>query len=172
MAPSAADRHASRFEPRLAVTVGARAALRGLDVDGTADRIELGERRQTTLVELHRGDRADGGDELTRGHARRTRLQRRDRIGNREDVLERRVPPGPVADEHDVIVRVDEAGNDRPAFEVHDGESSAAPNDVVADGGKAAVPNEDLGDDATGAIHRVDAPVDEGRDRVHRSAAV
>ena len=53
------NRHASRFEPGLAFTVGACATLRGLEVDGTAHRIELGERGQTALVELHGRDRSD-----------------------------------------------------------------------------------------------------------------
>ena len=55
-----------------------------------------------------------------RGTLRAARLQRRDRVGNREDVLERRVPPGPVADQHDVVVRVDDAGDDRSSPEVDD----------------------------------------------------
>ena len=101
------------------------------------------------------------GDELTRGNARRTCLQGSDRIGNREDVLERRVPSGPVADEDDVVVRVDDAGNDGPAFEVHDRQTAAAPNNVVADRGNPAVADENLRHDLAGAVHRVDPPVDE-----------
>ena len=81
----------------------------------------------------------------------RARLQRRDRVGNREDVLERRVPPGPVADEDDVVVGVDDAGDDGPAAKVHDAQTAAAPDDVVADGGKAAVADQHLRDDAARA---------------------
>ena len=68
-------RYASRFEPGLAFTVGTCATLCGLEVDRTAHRVELGERGQTALVELHCRDRSDRRDELTRGYARRTRLQ-------------------------------------------------------------------------------------------------
>jgi hypothetical protein len=76
-------------------------------------------------------------------------------------VLERRVPSGPVADEDDVIVGVDDAGNDGPAFEVHDRQAAAAPNNVVANRDNPAVANENLRHDLAGAVHRMDPPVDE-----------
>ena len=159
MAPSAADRHALGFEPRLAGAVGARAALRGLDVDGrstASSSVSVGSRRSVNCFA------AIGPTVVTNSPARnvrRTRLQRRDRFGNREDVFERRVPAGPVADEDDVVVGVDDAGNDGPALEV-DPLRAAAP-DAVAGLREAPAPSRAPRDDAAACVHRVDSAVDE-----------
>ena len=99
---------ALRLEPRLALAVRPRAALRRLKIDGTVHRVEFGQVRQASLVELHRGDGADSRDELSCRDTRAASLQLRHRVGNGEHVLERRVPPGPVADEDDVVVGVDD----------------------------------------------------------------
>ena len=69
-----------------------------------------------------------------------------DRIRNREDVLERRVPSGPVADKHDVVVRVDNAGNDRLPHQID--RLTLSRRDVIADCGEAAVADQHLRDDA------------------------
>src|SRR5262245_25159000 len=76
-------------------------------------------------------------------------------------MLERCVPPGPVADQDDVVVGIDDAGNDGSAFEVANRQPAAASNDVVADRGDPAIADENLRDDLAGAIHRMDPAVDE-----------
>ena len=53
----------------------------------------------------------------SRGTSAAARLQFRNRIGNREDVLERRVPSRTVANQDNVVVRIDDAGNDRSSAE-------------------------------------------------------
>src|SRR5439155_15450409 len=83
----------------------------------------------------------------------------RNGVGDREHVLERRVPSGPVADEDDVVVGVDDAGDDGLAFEVNTPRSAGG--HVVADGGEAAALDQQLRHDAAGGVHRVDAAVDE-----------
>jgi hypothetical protein len=71
------------------------------------------------------------------------------------------VPSGPVPDKDDVIVGIDDAGNDGSAFEVHNRQSATAPNDVIADCRNPAVADEHLRYHLAGAIHCVDLPVDE-----------
>ena len=83
---------------------------------GAVDGIEFGQVRQT--VSRRTASREIGPtvrDELACRNVVGARFQRRDRVGNREDVLERRVPAGPVADEDDVVVGVDDSGDHRLA---------------------------------------------------------
>jgi hypothetical protein len=70
------------------------------------------------------------------------------------------VPPGAIADEDNVIVRVDDARDQRPAPQV-DNPGALSP-DVVADRGKTAVANEGLRHDPVVRIHSVDPAVAKG----------
>ena len=80
--------------------------------------IELGQRRQPLLGELRRIPSAHRRDEAAGGHALRSRLDHRLHLGDRGRAFERRVIPGPDAEQDDVIVVVDEAGHDRAAAQV------------------------------------------------------
>src|SRR5688572_23476522 len=58
-------------------------------------------------------------------------------------------------------MRVDDAGNHGPALEIDHRQSATAPHHGIADRGETAVADKNLRYDAAGAIHRVDASVDE-----------
>jgi len=135
-------RHAFRLEPGLAEAIGSGTALRRLDVDRTVHGVELRERGQALLRKLHRGNRPDGRDEFVARDARRALLQRRNCVGNREHVLQGRMPSGPVADEHDVVVRVDETGNDRLALQIDAPDAARLRGHAVADRGEPAIANQ------------------------------
>ena len=149
------DDDAPGFEPRLRGAVRPRAALRRLDVDRAVDRVELGQGRQALLGKLHGRDRTDRGDELARRDLGAPRLHLRDHVGDREDVLERDVPAGPVADEDDVVVRVDDPRDHRAPLQVQH-LVGRMPVDAVADLEEAAILDQDLLHHSAGAVHRVD----------------
>src|SRR4029453_17471734 len=69
------------------------------------------------------------------------------------------MPSGAISHQDNVVVRIDDAGNHGPAFEVHDLQSAC--REVAADRGESPVADDHLRDDPIGRVHRMDAAVDE-----------
>ena len=118
------------------------------------------ERRQALLRELRRVPSAHRGDEPSGRDGLRARLDRRLHLGNRRRRLERRVIAGPDPEQDDVIVVVDEAGNDGAAAQIDFARAGAEPLPAArADGGEPAVLNRDLADRGPARVHRDDPAV-------------
>ena len=157
------DHDASGLQPRFALAVRPRAALRCLHVDGPVHSVEFSQVRQAPLRKLHRGDWADRRDEFALRDLSRASFQRGDRVRNCEDVLERSVPSGPVADENDVVMGIDDSRDNRLPHQVHGSDIASPGGDVVADCSEAAVADQRLRDDAVVRVHCVDPAVDESQ---------
>src|SRR5262249_23998429 len=110
-------------------------------------------------------DGSYGGDEFTSRNFGAARLQLCNRVGNREDVFERRVPSGPVADEDDVIVRIDNPWDNRLAHKVDPLDIGCLAEDVIAHCREAAVADQGLRHDTVARVLRVDSTVDESHVR-------
>jgi hypothetical protein len=82
-------------------------------------------------------------------------------VGDGRRALDRRVVAGPVGQAHDVVVRLDHAGDHGAPAEVDHVGARVARDGVVADGRELAVLHGDRRDDAVGVVHRVDAAVDQ-----------
>jgi hypothetical protein len=123
-------------------------------------RIELGERRQTLLGELRGVPSAHRGDEAAGRHTLRARFDHRLHLGDRCGAFERRVIARPDAEQHDVIVVVDEAWDDRTAAKVDLARAWARTLiPARADRGEAAVLDRHLAHRRIATIHRRDLAV-------------
>ena len=80
------------------------------------------------------------------------------------------MPSGPVPDQHDVVMRVDQAGNHGLSLQV-DAPDASRHGDVVAHSGEAAVLDQRLRDHAIGRVHRMDLAVHQDQ-VLMRAAAV
>jgi len=87
-------------------------------------------------------------------------LQNCDRVWNREDVFERRVPSGPIADEHNVVVGIDDAGDHGFPLQVKTPHVCSLDGEVVTHSSETAVLDQCLRGDAVTGVHRVDPAVD------------
>ncbi len=166
-----ADRDPATLEERLAEGVSSRRPGEGFrDVDRIVGHglVELGQgrqarrrgRRRHEVVAVEPADRGDPctvGDVL--GPLGVGLLDVFDGVG----VLERRVMAGPVPHQDDVVVVVDDPGDDGAPLEVDrlGVPAVAATVPALADGGEPAVLDEHGRDHPVAAVHRVDAAVDE-----------
>ncbi len=141
-------------------------------------RVELGQRRQPYLGELVEVEAADRGDELAGRHASRAVAEGPLDVGDGIGVLQRRVPPGPVAHQDDVVVVVDDARDGGAAAQVDRpgavGHALLRLAEAVAGVRDAAVVDGQHADDAPAAVHRVDLSIveDQGALGVVPAAAV
>ena len=179
-----AHRHALAGEERLAARVRRRrAGERQEHDDGMVRRggVELGQRRQALLRELRRVPPAHRGDELAGRHGLRARLQRGLHVGDGRRGFEPRVVTRPDAEQDDVVVVVDQAGNGGPAAQVDRLRARAQPAAALADGDERAVLDRHFRDDRVARVHGDDLAVHQpeiaragaailgGRGRAHAS---
>src|SRR5204863_194519 len=125
------------FKPCLRGAVDAGSALRRHDKDRVIDGVKLSQIWKPPLIELHGGDGTDGRDEFAAGNAGRASFQDGDGVRDGEDVLQRSIPARTIADQNNVVVRVDDAGDYGLSLEI-DG-SDALRRNRVANRGDAAV---------------------------------
>jgi hypothetical protein len=120
-----ADLYAGLLEKSLAEGIRhGRPRERLLEVHGMIRRhgVELRERREARragrrheLIRVEPADRRDPFAARQRGSAG---PEKREDVGDRGRRFEPRIVAGPKAEQHDVVVIVDEPGNDRPPVEV------------------------------------------------------
>ena len=125
--------------------------------------IELRKRRQAVLGELGGNPSAHGGDELARRHGAASRADRGLHVRDRERVLEPRIVARTQAEQHDVVVIVDEPRNGRAPLQVdhaHAGAAVVRPS-VVPDRRELPVPDRHGRDDRIMPVERVDPAVDQ-----------
>ena len=123
--------------------------------------VQFLQRRQPLLDELRGVPAAHRRDEPARGHRLRPGPDQRLHVRNRACGLEPRVVSRSQAEQHDVIVVVDQAGNGGAALQVNNPGARAQASAALADAGDDPVLNRHLGDDGVLRVHRRDLAVDE-----------
>src|SRR6185295_2822427 len=108
-----------------------------------------------------RGHGTDRGNHFASRDTGTAGLQCRNRVGDGEDVFERRAPAGTVSDKDNVVVRVNDAWDDGFPLEIDSPDVGTLRHNAVADGNKSAIANQHLRDNAVARIHRMDTAVDE-----------
>ena len=159
-----ADRDAFAGEERLPGRVDGRRSGERLVHDDRMVRgggVEFLQRRQTLLGELRGVPAAHRRDELAGRNRLRARLDGRLHVGDRRRRFESGVVSRPDAEQHDVVVVVDQAGNGGAAAQVDDLGARAQPPAAAADAGNDAVLNRHLGDDRVLRVHGGDLAVHE-----------
>src|SRR5581483_2174543 len=164
------DRNALRLKEGLSARIGdGSATVKQVWMIGESG-IEFSERGQALFGHLLRIEITQGGDELPGGNGLGLGLEHGLNVGDGRRGLQADIVAGAHAEQHDVIVIIDQAGNGGTAAKV-DGPRArtCAGIAVFADRGELSVLDDRLGYDSVLLVQRVDLAV--GQAKIARARA-